>query len=67
MATGSILAFADFRVDATNGRLWRDDDWAQRYTGRFSDDGSAIEGAWERCDDGETWAHDFALTFRRKA
>ena len=36
-------------------RLWRDDDnWAQRYTGHFSDDGSAIEGAWERCDrDGE--------------
>ncbi len=47
-------------------RLWRDDDWAQRYVGRFSDDGSAIEGVWERCDDGETWAHDFALTFRRK-
>ncbi len=47
-------------------RLWRDDDWAQRYVGRFSDDGSTIEGAWERCDDGETWAHDFALTYRRK-
>jgi hypothetical protein len=40
---------------------------AQRFVGRFSDDGSAIEGAWERCDDGETWAHDFALTYRRKA
>jgi len=26
MATGSILAFADFRVDAPNGRLWRDDE-----------------------------------------
>ena len=24
-----------------------DEDFAQRYTGRFSDDGSAIEGAWE--------------------
>ena len=39
-------------------------DWAQRYTGRFSDDGSAIEGAWERAEpDGETWEHDFALTY----
>ncbi len=26
MTTGSILAFADFRVDAPNGRLWRDDE-----------------------------------------
>ena len=25
-----------------------DEDMAQRFTGRFSDDGSAIEGAWER-------------------
>ncbi len=49
-------------------RLWRDDeDFAQRYTGRFSDDGSAIEGAWERTEDDGTWVHDFDLTYRRKA
>ena len=62
----SIHAFYRDRLEGGVLRLWRDDDWAQRYVGRFSDDGSAIEGAWERCDDGETWAHDFALTFRRK-
>lgn len=42
-------------------------DFAQRYTGRFSDDGAVIEGAWEIADDGATWRHDFALTYRRIA
>ena len=44
-----------------------DEDMAQRFTGRFSDDGSAIEGAWERTDDARAWIHDFDLTYRRKA
>ena len=43
-----------------------DEDFAQRYRGRFSDDGSAIEGAWERTEDDGTWVHDFELTYRRK-
>ena len=49
-------------------RLWRDgEDFAQRFVGRFSDDGSAIEGAWERADPGtDAWEHDFDLTYRRK-
>ena len=48
-------------------RLSRDDeDFAQRYTGRFSDDGSAVEGAWERTQDDGTWMHDFDLVYRRK-
>jgi hypothetical protein len=47
--------------------LWRDDeDFAQRYRGRFSDDGSAIEGAWERTGEDGAWTHDFELTYRRK-
>lgn len=47
-------------------RLWRDDaDFAQRYSGRLSADGSTIEGAWERADDGRTWEHDFDLTYTR--
>jgi len=44
-----------------------DEDMAQRFTGRFSDDGSAIEGAWERTGDDRAWIHDFDLTYRRKA
>jgi hypothetical protein len=49
--------------------LWRDEsdfsplDFAQRFTGTFSDDGRTIAGTWEICHDGETWEHDFDLTY----
>ena len=59
-----------YEISLDNGtlRLSRDDeDFAQRYTGRFSDDGSTIEGAWERTEEDGTWVHDFQLTYRRKA
>ena len=58
-----------YDISLENGvlRLWRDDeDFAQRFTGRFTDDGSAIEGAWERTEPDGTWVHDFELTYRRK-
>jgi len=46
--------------------LWRDDpDFAQRYTGSFGPDGMTVTGAWERCDDGETWEHDFSLMYTK--
>jgi hypothetical protein len=51
--------------------LWRDEadfssfDFAQRYTGTFSEDGTTIVGAWEICHDGTTWKHDFDLTYIR--
>ena len=50
-------------------RIWRDDDpdFAQRFTGRFSDDGRTIESAWESCTDGTTWEHDFAGTYTKVA
>jgi len=41
-------------------------DFAQRFTGTFSADGTAISGAWEkRLDRDCHWQHDFALTYRR--
>ena len=40
-------------------------DFAQRYTGTFSDDGTAIVGRWEIAHDGATWEHDFDLTYVR--
>jgi len=52
-------------------KLWRDSedfsplDFSQRYTGRFTDDGQTIEGAWEIAHDGTTWEHDFDLTYRK--
>ena len=48
-------------------RLSRDDDpeFAQRYSGRFSEDGRTVTGAWENCRDGATWQHDFDITYTR--
>jgi hypothetical protein len=40
-------------------------DFAQRFTGTFSDDGTTIEGRWEIAHDGSTWEHDFDLTYVR--
>ena len=37
----------------------------QRFTGRFSDDGDEIAGAWERTNDAGEWQHDFDVVFRR--
>jgi hypothetical protein len=39
-------------------------DFAQRFTGTFSTDGTTISGAWEKRLGGG-WQHDFALTYRR--
>ena len=52
-------------------KLWRDEpdfstlDFSQRFTGTFGPDGKAIAGSWEICHDGETWEHDFDLTYVR--
>jgi hypothetical protein len=41
-------------------------EFRQRFTGTFSADGNAIDGAWESAPaDGGEWEHDFALTYRR--
>ena len=54
-------------------KLWRDAEdfsplnFSQLYTGRFTDDGQAIEGGWEICHDGSTWEHDFDLSYKRVA
>jgi hypothetical protein len=47
-------------------RLWREGEpFAQRFTGRFSDDGNRIEGRWEAAKDGTSWETDFDLNFTR--
>jgi hypothetical protein len=40
--------------------------FAQRFVGRFSDDGMRIEGRWEIAHDGITWEHDFELVYTRR-
>jgi hypothetical protein len=60
-----------YRMSLDDGvwKLWRDRpdfsplDFSQRYTGTFSADGTAIEGRWEICHDGETWEHDFDISY----
>jgi hypothetical protein len=47
-------------------KLWRDDDdFSQRFTGAFSEDGATITGSWEIAHDGATWEHDFDLVYAR--
>ena len=41
-------------------------DFSQRCVGTFSDDGGAIEGAWEINHDGTTWEKDFDLNYRKR-
>ena len=49
------------------GRMWKlcreAPGFWQRYTGTISDDGHKITGAWEGSTDGQTWKHDFSLTY----
>jgi hypothetical protein len=40
-------------------------EFAQRYTGAFSDDRRTITGSWEICHDGASWEHDFDLTYTK--
>jgi hypothetical protein len=42
-------------------------DFAQRWIGRFSDDGGTIQGRWETSPDGREWELDFFLTYRRSS
>jgi hypothetical protein len=40
-------------------------DFAQRFEGRFSEDGRRISGRWESSADGASWNHDFDLTYTK--
>jgi hypothetical protein len=40
-------------------------DFAQRFTGRLTGDGSRIDGTWEIAEDKVTWAKDFDLIYTR--
>ena len=47
-------------------KFWRvGEPFAQRFVGRFSDDGNTITGRWELAEDGIDYRTDFDLTFRR--
>jgi hypothetical protein len=47
-------------------KIWRDSqNFSQRFTGTFSDDGNTITARWEKSRDGSGWEHDMDLTYRR--
>jgi len=53
-------------IDEGEWKLWREGEpFAQRFTGRFRDDGNTIAGRWEIAEDGENYETDFDLVFRR--
>ena len=53
-------------ITADTWQFWRDGpDFAQRFTGRFEDDGATIAGRGELSRDGATWDDDLALTYRK--
>jgi hypothetical protein len=57
----------EMSVDDGVWKLWRDapDPFPQRFSGTFSDDGSAIAGRWEKAEDGSKWETDFDLTYTK--
>ena len=57
-----------YEMSIGNGEwnLWREGlPFAQRFTGRISDDGQTIAGRWEIAEDGTNYTTDFFLTYRR--
>jgi hypothetical protein len=70
--TRGVARVYKMAFDGRVWRLWRDEpdfsplDFAQRYTGTFSEDGGTIVGRWEICHDGDNWEHDFDLVYARR-
>ena len=52
------------------GREWTitdraGEDFFQRFAGTLSEDGSEINGRWERSADGQEWELDFEITYSK--
>jgi hypothetical protein len=47
-------------------KMWRDaPGFFQRFTATISPDADTITGYWEGSSDGESWSHDFDVTYRQ--
>jgi hypothetical protein len=60
--------FRVYQMSLSHGiwKIWREaPGFHQRFTGTFSDDGTAITAYWEGSRDGSNWEHDFDLTYRK--
>lgn len=63
--TRGVCRVYEMSVGDGEWRLWRQGEpFAQRFFGRFSEDGQTISGRWERTEGGE-FVVDFDVTYRR--
>lgn len=47
-------------------KLWRKSPgFSQRFEGTITSDGNTILAKWEKSNDGQTWEHDFDVTYTR--
>ena len=72
----SVLYFDDRGFSRVYEMSFNDNVWKkwrkapgfwQRFEGKISNDGNTITAFWQQsADNGQTWKHDFDLTYRRK-
>jgi hypothetical protein len=61
-----VCRIYDMSIGDGEWRLWREGEpFAQRFTGRFEDDGGKIAGRWEIAEDGTSFRTDFELIYIR--
>jgi hypothetical protein len=74
VGTNTVLYFDErgvsrsYQTSLSDGvwRIWRDaPEFAQRFTGTLSGDGSVITGVWEMREDGVNWKRDLVQTYTR--
>lgn len=64
--TRGVSRIYDMSVHDGVWKMWRNDPgFYQRFKGAFSKDGQTISAQWEILNDGETWEHDFDLTYTK--
>lgn len=62
-----VFRVYETRVADGAWHYWRDAaGFAQRFAGRFADDGDTIVGQSQLCTDDVHWADDLAITYRRR-
>lgn len=55
-------------LQAGTWKVWRNaSGFMQRFTGAIAKEGARIAGRWEKSDDGETWEHDFDITYAKRS
>jgi len=62
-----VFRVFEVNIDAEAWHMWRNaPGFSQRFTGTFTDDGSAIVGRWQLSRDDEHWDDDLQILYRRQ-